>query len=147
MNSKHDLPARSDALLAAVPKPKDSPFISEKYLRRKVIRDAQIDPKVIAPPDLAAPLTFAEVRAVLRSCQLTAHQRVVVYQVLEGRTLEEIGAGHVSRQAIWKTFQAALKKIRSHWDVYPYSGLADVYRSEIRRKGRVTPSARGKLVG
>lgn len=140
MNHRDDLPDRADALLAAVPKPKDSPFVNEKYLLRKAQRDSKLDPKVVAPPDLAAPLTFAEVRAVLRSCPLTPNQRYVVNAVLEGRTLEQIGAGIVTRQAISKTFRTAIKKIRAHWDVYPYSGLADAYRADIRRKGRESPT-------
>lgn len=140
MNHRDDLPTRADALLAAVPKPKDSPFVNEKYLLRKARRDGHLDPKVLAPPDLAAPLTFAEVRSVIRSCPLTSRQRFVVLAVLEGQRLDDIGAGVVTRQAISKTFRQAIKKIRAHWDVYPYSGLADTYRSEIRRKGRDTPT-------
>lgn len=136
MNRRDDLPARADALLAAVPKPKDSPFVNEKYLQRKSRRDGLLDPKVLAPVDLAAPLTYGEIRAVIRSCPLTSNQRYVVNAVLEGFTVEQIGAGIVTRQAISKTFRAAIKKIQAHWDVYPYTGLADAYRADIRRKGR-----------
>lgn len=139
MNNRDDLPARSDALLAEVPRPKDSPFVNERYLQRKALRDRFIDPRVVAPPDPAAPLTFSEIRAVIRSCPLTGYQRHIVNAVLEGETEVAISEGRVTRQAISKTFRQAIKKIRAHWHVYPYSGLADVYRSEIRRKGRDYP--------
>ena len=69
---------------------------------------------MIAPPDLAAPLTFAEVRAVLRSCPLTAHQRAIVYQVLEGRTLDEIGLWSVLDDAGKREVRAALDRRREN---------------------------------
>jgi hypothetical protein len=68
--------------------------------------------------------------------KLTETQAKVLSMRLEGMTFEEIGDRRGStKQAAQKVFIHAIKKLAASMRVYRYTGLADVYRNEVRRRG------------
>jgi len=79
-------------------------------------------------------LEAVEIESLLQCASLTPRQQFVIECYLSGYTLQEIGKQlGVSKQAISKTLQFALRKLRQVWHVNPLLGLAEVYCHEIRR--------------
>ena len=148
--SPNDLSFVADALLALCEKPQTRPFYSEEGMRIKLKRADWRDPLYghLLQQKGADPLLQNECDEVFRSARLTARQTEVLMRRLEGWTFEEIGqeAGH-SRQGAQHIFVQALKKIARAFRVYPWKGLAEVYRWETRRglsragSGRIPQSA------
>ena len=70
-------------------------------------------------------------REILEMARLTARQREVFCLRAMGHTYEEIGRknGH-TKQGAQNIFLQAVKKIRAAYYVYPYAGLAQVYREQ-----------------
>lgn len=71
---------------------------------------------------------------IYQRAELTKNQAEVLEMRLLGLSFDQIG--HIkssSRQGAMQVFLQAIKKIGRVMRVYPYVGLSDVYRSEIRR--------------
>ncbi len=134
--TREDYAFVADALLALCEKPADRPYFSEEGLRQKLKlsarRDVHFDPSHLMQAD--DPLLKLECQEVFAQARLTDRQALVLAKRLEGWTFEEIGQaeGH-SKQNAQNIFIQALKKIVRSFRVYPFKGLSDVYRSEVRR--------------
>ncbi len=75
-----------------------------------------------------------ECAEIFSQADLTRNQAEVLEMRLLGLSFEQIGkVRRSSRQAAMGVFLQALKKIGRVMRVYPYVGLSDVYRKEIRR--------------
>lgn len=137
MNAKNDdLPARADALVAAYNRREEFPFFREKNfvvkLRREGSKIRKIKQRPIDPAQRY--LNVREWRETLRFAGLTDREAATLAQVIRGDSLSGIAVFEgVSRQAVHQRFQRIVEKIRVAYDVYPYAGLADVYRSELKR--------------
>lgn len=135
--TQEDLRFIADALVALCQKDNQAPFYSEaafeKRLRRHERRDSLLAKVLRVRQDT---LWADECRDVLANANLTARQSHVLNLRLEGFTFEEIGnaCGH-SKQGAQSIFLQALKKLTRAFHVYPYSGLSDVYRWEVKRGG------------
>lgn len=71
---------------------------------------------------------------ILKRANLTAIQAEVLDLRLNGVSFDQIGMRRgATRQGAMRTFLHAVKKIGRVIRVYPYTGLSDVYRHEIRR--------------
>lgn len=130
----------ANQLLARVLKPKEYPYFTEDSLARKIrrahARNRQI--KWLQPLDPGGSLADREAMAVLRRARLTTRQREVYFLRKIGLTFEEIGRrSGCSKQGVLNVFRQASKKLRVAWSAYPYQGLADVYRAEVARRGKV----------
>jgi len=132
----------ADALLALCEGSTDRPFYSDARLQQKRLAAERRDPiyaQLIGgrPHDL---LLEEECRDVLCQARLTERQSIVLGMRLDGFTFEEIGRrrGH-TKQGAMRIFVQALKKIARSFRVYPFRGISEVYRNEVRRgasKGR-----------
>lgn len=131
-----DLSFVADALLALCERTADRPFYSEETFRLKLKlaerREPLLEPIEALRTDDA--LLRVECRDVFREAKLTERQAAVLARRLDGWTFEEIGkeGGH-SKQGAQHIFVQALKKIVRAFRVYPFKGLSDVYRDEVRR--------------
>lgn len=131
-----DLAFVADALLALCEAEARAPFYTESTFERKLVKARQKEPLFakLAPKAGDDALLESECRQVFRAASLTARQTEVLTLRLEGHTFEEIGArNRRTKQSAMNVFVQALKKIRRSFDVYPYAGLSEVYKREIRR--------------
>ena len=133
-----DLSFIADALLAICEKDAAAPADTEaaflQKLRRARTREPAIARMLLAlSPD---PLRWEELSALVEQAHLTPHQHECLALRLDGFTFADIGqlCGS-SKQSAQKTFVAALGKLRRMRRAYPYTGLPEVYRSEIWRGG------------
>lgn len=132
-----DLDFVADALLAICARDAEAPAYTEATFGYKLRRDRTQEP-VIARK-LAAlspdPLRLEEVRALIDGARLTPHQHECLTLRLDGFTFADIGrlCGSTKQNA-QTTFVAALGKLRRSWRTYSYTGLAEVYQSETRRR-------------
>jgi hypothetical protein len=79
-------------------------------------------------------LLALECRTVYDNARLTRGQKKVLAMRLGGLTFEQIGQLRgMSRQAAQIVFLQAIKKLAHAMHVYPYAGLAEVYRTETTR--------------
>lgn len=75
-----------------------------------------------------------EFRQVFRIAKLTPIQAEVLDLRMSGLSFDTIGRHRLSsKQGAQNVFLQAIKKIWRVWRVYPYAGLSDVYRNELRR--------------
>ena len=73
-------------------------------------------------------------RAVVLKARLTQRQSQVLRASLAGQGWLDIGRRlGMTKQAARRVFLQAIKKIRHAWDAYPFAGLDQVYREEVRR--------------
>lgn len=131
-----DLARTADALLSQVERDASAPHYTENTFRRKVIdanRRAFGAPYPLGGKEWHY-LLRQEWREVVERARLTDRQSEVLSLRLEGRTFEEIGVryGHSKQGAQNIYFQAAKKLVRA-WADYPYRGLHQVFRDEVRR--------------
>jgi len=129
----------AEALLALCEKERQAPFYSERRLEQKIRRGEQTDELAmqLARKDPNDALLQSECDEIVNLANLT-HRQTHVFQLrLQGHTFDEIGrgAGH-TKQGAQSIFIQALKKIVRAFRVYPYTGLSDVYRWEVRRGAR-----------
>lgn len=133
------IPRRADALLAAQPRPKESPFYREAtfflklrgYLRE--IRSRKDPPE---PPAFYRLLRH-EWCEIIEGAGLDDDEALILREHLSGASTTSLGKLlGASRQAIHQRFQRAIEKIRVSYAVYPYAGLAEAYRSDIKRGRR-----------
>jgi len=135
---------RADALLAAEVRPDDAPYFREFTFQYKLRRDSRRTFARRRPPaDPMASLAIrAEWRQIIGYAKLTPLEEKVLHSWLAGDTFDVLAIlNGSSKQAVYKCFSRALKKIRAAYDVYPFAGFADVFLSEIRR-GRRTQNRR-----
>lgn len=135
---------QADDLLATTPKDKESPFYREPNFERKLRvsnrKACEIGGR-FQPPDGTPPeavwLQSSEIRAVVRSANLTRRQNEIVQMRARGYTFEEIGRtwGH-TKQGAAKIFLQARQKLMRAFRRYRYLGLGDVYREETSRGRR-----------
>jgi hypothetical protein len=138
--TKEDLSFVADALLALTEEDKSAPYHTEAKLLAKIRTD---DSRKAALFDYFArssgsdQLVRSEYDEVFARAGLTANQEEVLCLRLQGHTFEDIGSfrGH-SKQGSQRIFLQALKKLVQSHHVYPYTGLGEVYRSEVRRGPR-----------
>ena len=138
-HDSEDLSFVADALLALCARERDAPFYTgdgyEAKLRR--IRRREREPVGELVSGRVDSLLGVECRDVLRNAGLTERQREVLDLRLEGFTFEEIGQmGRTTKQGAMSVFIQALKKVSRTFAAYPYAGLSEVYRSEVRRRSR-----------
>ena len=134
-----DLSFVADALLALCVPEKDAPFCTEDGFEAKLQRWRWREGG--AADEIAArrvdSMLAVECRDVVRGAGLTPRQREVLELRLEGFTFEEIGTfGRTTKQGAMSVFVQALKKISRTFRDYPYAGLSEVYRSEVKRRSR-----------
>ena len=131
-----DLDFVADALLALCESDAAAPAYTEATfhykLRRARVREPVIARRIAAlSPD---PLRLEEVGALILSARLTPAQHECLTLRLDGFTFADVGTlCGTSKQSARTTFVAALAKLRRAWRTYRYAGLAEVYRSELRR--------------
>jgi hypothetical protein len=125
----------ADTLLSLCAKDPERPFVSDRTLAARARREAERAPNLEPrAPDPAKELLREECAEVMKLANLTARQRDTVLLRLEGRTFEEIAQFNGrSKQAAQQVYALALKKLAHAFTVYPFRGLAEVYRSEVRR--------------
>jgi DNA-binding NarL/FixJ family response regulator len=139
--SPQELALLADAILAKTPRDPDRPHYVEAWFDRKLriarARDRDNARRLSQDADPSAPLWRAEVRRLLDRAELTRIQAMVVRAFLLGQTWVEIGrrTGR-TKQSAQQHFRAALRKLERAARTDPYAGLAEVYRAEVRRKGR-----------
>ena len=126
----------ADALLALCGDSQGAPFFLEDSYSVKVKNDRRRDwflelANIRRPSDV---LFQEECRAIVRKADLTENQAEVLDLRLNGLSFEQIGRQRgKTRQAVMNIFLQAIKKIGRVMRVYPYAGLSDVYRYEVRR--------------
>ncbi len=140
-SSAHELALLADAILARIPRDPDRPHYIEQWFARKLriarARDRENARRLQRETDMSAPLWRAEVKRFLERADLTRIQAMVVRAFLCGLSWAEIGrrTGR-TKQSAQQHFRAALRKLQRAARTDPYAGLAEVYRAEVRRKGR-----------
>ena len=125
----------ADTLLAACERDPSRPFYTESNFRTKLRRaQAKIPILQRLVGGTQDELLRKEYRDVLANARLTDRQNQVLTMRLEGFSFEEIGLvrGH-TKQGARNIFVQAIKKVWASFAVYPYTGLSDVYRHEVRR--------------
>ena len=126
----------AEALIAMCEKDAEAPFFDDFTLERKLREAHQREPvwallTLRAPGD---PLMETECQGVMQEANLTDRQAETFRRRLAGEPFELIGRRRGStKQAAQQLFLQALKKISRAHHVYPYTGLADVYRFETSR--------------
>lgn len=129
----------ADLLLVGVERDPVAPHYREDSFRRKLDVAHRRESKM-TPPDggqEAVHLLRTQWMEVTEAAGLTARQLQVVQMRLEGRTFEEIGATNgTTKQGAQNVFFQAAKKLVRTWMEYPYRGLDQVYREEVRRRGK-----------
>jgi hypothetical protein len=138
-NDPEDLSFVADALLALCARERDAPFYTadgyEAKLQRNKRREIESISELVS--GRVDSLLGVECRDVLRKAGLTPRQRDVLDLRIEGFTFEEIGhMGRTTKQGAMRVFIQALKKVSRTFAAYPYAGLSEVYRSEVRRRSR-----------
>ena len=129
----------ADALLALCGESQGAPFLLNDHFEIKAKADRRTDwflemANVRRPSDV---LFQEECRAIVRKAELTNNQAEVLDLRLNGLSFDQIGRRRgKTRQAVMKIFLQAIKKIGRVIRVYPYAGLSDVYRYEVRRGSR-----------
>ncbi len=128
----------ADSLLALCEKSPERPCYSDDVMRQKLKLAERREPVYghLLMGRRDDPLLQDECRDVFEIAKLTERQSIVLHLRLEGYTFEEIGSrrGH-SKQGAQNIFIQALKKLTHSFRVYPFRGLSDVYRWEVKRKG------------
>lgn len=134
---RDELSLLADSLLASCERDKSSPFYTEECFRLKMLASRRRDPMnahlaMCRPGDY---LLEREVEEAIRLAGFTEKQLRVLTARLDGHSFEEIGraSGH-TRQGAFSVFCQALKKLAHAFDVYPYAGLSEVYREQVRRR-------------
>lgn len=134
--TRDDLAFVADALLAICETEKRPPYYADQALKLKILADQHREPvfESLARRTGHDEMLRRECEAIMDKARLTDRQHQVLAMKLEGHTFEDIGrrGGH-TKQGAQSIFSAALKKIMRAFRVYPYVGLSDVYRGEIRR--------------
>lgn len=126
----------ADALLALCERTPERPFYTEESMRYKLKQAQRREPiyghLIMGRRD--DPMLRDECEDVFSLARLTDRQADVLWKRLDGWTFEEIGrAGGHTKQGAQSIFVQALKKLARAFRVYPYRGLSDVYRIEVRR--------------
>lgn len=145
---RQDLGFVADALLTLCERDRDAPHYTERSFESKLLVARRREPRLahLAMGRSAHPLLCSEVEAIIAEANLTDRQKTVCRLRMQGRTFEEIGrlGGH-TKQGAQSIFSQAIKKLVRAQDVYPFRGLSEVYRDEVRR-GRRAGAARS-LIG
>lgn len=140
--TREDMTFVADALLALCDREPEAPFYSDQQLRLRLVRSQRRDPSLahFLNGGRSDPILESECQEVIKCANLTPRQSEVLAMRLEGFTFEDIGrAGRHTKQGAQSIFIQALKKIARAFHVYPYTGLGDVYRSEVRRGSNPRP--------
>ncbi|HEY0868591.1 MAG TPA: hypothetical protein VGE01_14500 [Fimbriimonas sp.] len=136
--TKEDLSFVADALLSLAEEDSSAPCHTEEKLLAKCRLDA------IRMSDFAHILAAAghgeeylvesECLEIYERAKLTRCQSEVFWLRVQGLRFEHIGRlrGH-TKQGARQIFLQVLKKLARSRHVYPYNGLSDVYRNEVRR--------------
>jgi hypothetical protein len=126
----------SEALLALCERSSDRPFYSEQMLERKLKVAQQKDPLYghLLMGRNEDEILRHECQEIFTRARLTERQASVLTMRLDGFTFEEIGrrGGH-TKQGAQSIFLQALKKLTRAFRVYPFRGLNEVYRQELKR--------------
>lgn len=134
--TRDDLAFVADALLAICETEKRPPYYADHALKLKMQGDQRREPifESLARRSGHDEMLRRECEAIMGKANLTCRQHQVLSLKLEGHTFEEIGrSGGHTKQGAQSIFSAALKKIMRAFRVYPYVGLSEVYRREVRR--------------
>lgn len=131
-----DLAFVADALLAICERSTTAPFYTERgyhlKMKRDLPREAVLLPLLSGKPH--DQLLESEYSNIFESAKLTDRQAEVLARKLEGFTFEQIGEERgATKQSAQNVFVLAIKKLAHAFDVYPYRGLSDTYRRELRR--------------
>lgn len=131
-----DLDFVADALLALCESDASAPAYTEATFQYKLRRARAREPVIARmlaqlAPD---PLGEKEVAALIGAARLTPYQHECLTLRLDGFTFADIGRlCGTTKQSVQATFIASISKLKKSWRGYAYSGLAEVYRSEVRR--------------
>jgi DNA-directed RNA polymerase sigma subunit (sigma70/sigma32) len=135
MKYQSNLQFIADALLALCAED-DRPAYTENELERRGRHrmDHDISWTLAALDSARDVLSQRECIAIVERAKLTDRQDRILRHRIAGRSFEHISRLFgTSKQNVQVAFVAALKKIRRACRVYPYSGLSEVYRWEVRR--------------
>lgn len=131
-----DLAFVADALLALCERSSTQPFYTERGYQQKLKRDLPRE-MIVAPLIQGKPhdqLLESEFRTIFELAKLTDRQAEVLTRKMEGYTFEQIGSERgATKQSAQNAFVQAIKKLARSFYVYPYRGLSDAYRCDIRR--------------
>lgn len=134
----------ADALLLSLARDPTCPAYNEESFARKLRRESSRLPDLVkrACPPGDSYLARREWIAIIARASLTKAQAEVLRLRLAGWNFAQIGAwrGH-TKQGSRSIFSQAVQKISAVRNVYPLTGLAEVYRSELKRR-----SSGGRLV-
>ncbi len=126
----------ADALLALVGEDSAAPFELDSVRNNQTTHGKPLDAfiQLAVAKNPGDELFEVECRQIFDRAKLTKNQAEVLDLRLVGLTFEQISRckGN-SRQASMTTFLTAIKKIGRVMRVYPYTGLSEVYRLEVRR--------------
>lgn len=132
----HDLRFVADALLAIVGQDEEAPFELDSLVRRHQmsVQGTRVFVQMAASRRPGDEMLEKECREVYERARLTKNQAEVLDMRLMGLSFEQIGrCKRSTRQGAMQVFLHAIKKIGRVMRVYPYVGLTDVYRNEVRR--------------
>lgn len=136
MNNTEDLSFVADALLALIGPDEAKPYnfdtIAKKPAYSKRRFDAFVQLAMSRRP--GDELLENECEEIFERAMLTPRQAEVLDLRLLGLSFDQIGkCKGGTRQGAMASFLQAIKKIGRVMRVYPYTGLSDVYRYEVRR--------------
>ncbi|HMS54369.1 MAG TPA: sigma factor-like helix-turn-helix DNA-binding protein [Fimbriimonadaceae bacterium] len=131
-----DLKFVADTLLSLCEAPPDAPFLHERKLVRRQAREEEGEVIYVnfASGRRYDELMRGECMAIFEQAKLTERQRDVVVMKLDGWTFQEIAESkRTTKQSVHTCFLHGIKKLRRALHVYPYTGLSEVYRAELKR--------------
>lgn len=132
----------ADKLLSTIERDPGAPHYREDSFRRKVEDSNRRALRLPLPLGGRESnyLLQKEWSDVVEAADLTERQLAILLLRLEGHTFESIGQqrGHSKQGAQNIFFQAAKKLVRA-WMEYPYRGMSEVFREEVRRGVRQRP--------
>ncbi len=134
--NRRELLQQADQILRRIERIDACPHYVEDSFRRKMMLALNRERKLRPAQEDKSHVYLLEMEWERVFCQarLTQRQIDVVRARLAGQTFEEAGQRQgCSKQAILNILKQAVKKIEAVSSVYPYTGLAEVYREEVRR--------------
>ena len=128
-------------LLSHFPRERESPFYREPHFERKLkisnARASEMRTRFQSPHYLVKEFNFLkhrELKEIYKRARLTHRQCQVVNMRASGYTFDEIGQFFQhTKQGAQRIFTQALRKLHRAFNVYPYVGLGEVYRQELKR--------------
>ena len=133
--NEQDLKFVADALLALCNEESPKIYNDEQLAQRaRANQEQDLSWTLLGAGRDCDALGYRECSTIVHRAKLTARQDQIIQHRINGCSFEQIGTKlGTSKQSVQTAFISAIKKIRRACRVYPYRGLSDVYRWEVRR--------------